>query len=70
MKFYIKNMNCIRCKKALKNELEKLNIPYKRIDMGVVETYEDISEGKLELLRNNLLQIGLEIIRNRKEIIA
>jgi AraC-like DNA-binding protein len=55
---------------ALKDELKKLKIPYKRIDLGMVETTEDISEGKLELLRNNLLQIGLEIIRNRKEIIA
>jgi AraC-like DNA-binding protein len=70
MKFFIKNMLCIRCKTALKDELEKLNIPCKRIDMGVVETYQDISEGKLDLLRNNLLQIGLEIMRNRKEMIA
>jgi len=70
MKLYIKNMLCIRCKMALRDELEKLNIPYKRIDLGEVETTQDISEGKLELLRNNLLQIGLEIIRNRKEIIA
>jgi AraC-like DNA-binding protein len=55
---------------ALMYELEKLKIPYKRIDLGVVETIQDISEGKLELLRNNLLQIGLEIISDRKEIIA
>jgi len=63
-------MLCIRCKMALKEELEKLSIPYKRIDLGVVETTQDIAEGKLELLRNNLLQIGLEIIKSRKEIIA
>jgi len=55
---------------ALKDELEKLKIPYKRIDLGVVETAQDVSEGKLELLSNNLLQIGLEIFRNRKEVIA
>ncbi len=44
MKIYIKNMFCIRCKMALKDELKKLNIPYKRIDLGVVETTQDISE--------------------------
>jgi hypothetical protein len=70
MKIFIKNMLSSRCKMAVKSELEKLGIRYRTIDLGLVETTEDISVGKLELLSNNLLQLGLEVIQSRKEIIS
>jgi len=55
---------------AVKAELEKLGIRYRSIELGYVETTEDISVGKLELLSNDLLQLGLEVIQSRKEIIS
>lgn len=59
-----------RCKMAVKAELGKLGIRYRTIELGLVETTEDISVGKLELLSNDLLQLGLEVIESRKEIIS
>ena len=34
MKIYIKNMVFIRCKMAVKSELEKIDIHYRTIDWG------------------------------------
>jgi AraC-like DNA-binding protein len=70
MKIYLKNMLSSRCKMALKKELKKLGISYRTIDLGVVETNYDVSVGKLELLSSDLLQIGLEVIHDKKEIIS
>jgi AraC-like DNA-binding protein len=55
---------------AVKAELKKLGIRYRTIELGLVETTEDISIGKLELLSNDLLQLGLEVIQSKKEIIS
>jgi AraC-like DNA-binding protein len=70
MKIYIKNMVCIRCKMVVKSELEKLDIMFKTIDLGVVETTDEISQEKLTQLSNDLKKSGLELIANRKEILA
>ena len=59
-----------RSKMVAKAELEKLGIRYRTIELGLVETTEDISLGKSELLSNNLLQFGLEVVGSRKVIIA
>lgn len=70
MKIIIKNMLSIRCKIAVKEELERLDIRYRTIELGFVETTENISVGKFELLSNDLLQLGLEVIQSKKEIIS
>ncbi len=70
MKIFIKNMACIRCKMAIKEELEKIDIRYRTIDLGEVETVDDVSREKLELLRNNLKQQGFELMENRKDVLA
>jgi copper chaperone CopZ len=37
MKIYIKNMICIRCQIAVKNELEKLGLHHTKIELGAAE---------------------------------
>ena len=41
-------MVSLRCKMMVKKELEKLGILYKMIDLGMVETFEniDVNNGK------------------------
>ena len=63
-------MVCIRCKMAVKSELEKLQIHFKKIKSGEVETSGNVLPDKLKLLDNNLRQQGLELIVNRKDIIV
>ena len=63
-------MVCTRCKMAVKSELERLDIHFRTINLGEVETTNEVSLRELKLLDNNLRQYGLELLKNRKEIIA
>lgn len=70
MKIYIKNMVCNRCKMVVKSELEKHQIHFSKIELGEVETSGNVLGEKLKLLDNNLRQQGMELIGNRKNILA
>ena len=69
MKIYIKYMVSLRCKMMVKAELEKLGIFYKTIDLGMVETFENINDELWDKLKNNLLKSGLELLDNKKSIL-
>ncbi len=69
MKIYVKYMVSLRCKMMVKAELEKLGILYKTIDLGTVETSENINDEQWEKLKNNLLKSGLELLDNKKSIL-
>ena len=62
-------MVSLRCKMMVKAELEKLGILYKTLDLGLVETFENIDDELWEKLKNNLLRSGLELLDNKKSIL-
>jgi AraC-like DNA-binding protein len=70
MRLYIKNMVSIRCKLLVRSELERLNIPYKTVELGEVELEENITEQKREELRNALLVSGLVLMEDKKSILV
>jgi AraC family transcriptional regulator len=47
MKLNIKNMVCDRCKKVVKDEMEKLGVGLNRVELGEVETENDLDSDKL-----------------------
>lgn len=53
MKLYIKYMVSLRCKMMVKEELEKLGMPFVVIDLGMAETENDITPEQRELLKKN-----------------
>lgn len=63
-------MACIRCQMAVKSELENLQIHFRTIELGEVETTENISQEKLKQLDNNLRLMGLELTVNKKNVLA
>ncbi len=69
MTIYIKYMVSIRCKKFVEMELEKLNLVYEFIELGEVEIINDMSTTQMETLNTALLDVGLELIINKKEIL-
>ena len=69
MKLYIKYMVSNRCKLAVKDELEKLDIHFIAIDLGMVEIAENISNEKKILFDNGLHTSGLELIDDKKVIL-
>ena len=66
MKVYIKNMVSLRCKMIVKEEFERLGLRYAVIDLGMVETPEDLTLDHRSKLKENLLQSGLELMDDKK----
>lgn len=69
VKLFIKYMVSLRCKLMVKKELEKLNIKYVVIDLGVVEIFEDISPEQHDQLKQNLAKSGLELLDDKRSIL-
>ncbi|MCL6259811.1 AraC family transcriptional regulator [Aquiflexum sp. TKW24L] len=69
MKIYIKYMVSLRCKIIVQQELEKLEIPFLTVDLGVVETSANISGSQHETLSINLKRVGLEVLDDKRGIL-
>ncbi len=71
MKLYIKYMVSQRCKKVVKEELEKLGLQSQHvlIDLGIVEIQENITPQQREQLKEKLLISGLELLDDSKSIL-
>jgi len=63
-------MVSIRCKMLVKSELEKLNLPYRTVELGEVELEENISDQRREELKEALLRSGLVLMEDRKSILV
>jgi YesN/AraC family two-component response regulator len=59
--------NC--CLKVVQDELHKLGIQWKTLELGRVELNEAADAGKLERLDNALRNIGLEILHDSKTLL-
>ncbi len=69
MKLYIKYMVSLRCRMLVKDELQKLGIPFVMMDLGVVEISQEISAEKKKELGDRLLLAGLELLDDKKNIL-
>jgi AraC-like DNA-binding protein len=63
---FIKNMVCNRCIMVVKNELDKLGIPTKSVILGEVTLGKELQEPQKEALNKILVQLGFELIDNKK----
>lgn len=66
MKLYIKNMVCSRCKMVVKSELEKLGLQLFSVELGEVETVNEISDFEKKEIINRLKLFGFELIDDKK----
>lgn len=62
-------MISLRCKMVVKEELNKLDLRYTTLDLGMVELSEDILPEQREQLKINLLSSGLELLDDKKSIL-
>ena len=69
MKLYIKYMVSQRCKMIVKEELKKLGLRFIIVELGMVDIMEDITPDQHDLLKNNLLKSGLELLGDKKSIL-
>jgi len=63
-------MVCIRCKMAVKAELEKLGLHHTTVDLGEAEILENISKEQINLLKVALKKTGLELMDDNKSILV
>ncbi|MNE21185.1 DNA-binding transcriptional regulator MelR [compost metagenome] len=69
MKLYIKYMVSLRCKMVVREKLTSLGLHCAKVDLGVVEIRENISEETREKLKINLSRCGLELLEDRTTIL-
>lgn len=63
-------MVSLRCKLMVKLELEKLDLHYTSIELGMIEIKEDITDELKQKLKSNLAVSGLELLDDRKSILV
>ena len=66
MMIQIRNMESNRCKDLVKNELDKLGIQYKSVELGEVELKGIVPGEKLQMIGTALRDSGLELMDNKK----
>ena len=62
-------MVSLRCKLMVKEELERLGIKYVVINLGFIDTLEDVTKEQRSQLSLNLSKSGLELLEDKKSIL-
>ena len=62
---FVKNMVCRRCILAVEDVLKNSGILFDKVIIGEIHLPENLSSRQNDLLRTNLVKIGLELIDNR-----
>ncbi|TWH98436.1 AraC-like DNA-binding protein [Flavobacterium cheniae] len=62
-------MVSLRCKMAVKEELDKLKLKHTSIELGEVNLKKDITGDDREFLRKGLIKKGLELIDDKKSLL-
>lgn len=71
MKLYIKNMVCDRCKTAVSNVFETLDLRIKTITLGEVELDEmELDNEKYQHVKQSLENLGFELIEDKRKMLV
>jgi AraC family transcriptional regulator len=70
MQLYIKNMVCDRCIIVVRQQLDSLGLSYKNIQLGAAELAEPASKDKLQTLKEQLNNLGFEVLDDKKSTIV
>ncbi|CAN5134726.1 hypothetical protein BH23BAC3_BH23BAC3_20130 [soil metagenome] len=70
MKIYVKNMVSLRCILFVKAALGELNITPVKVELGEIETKEDLSNEQLSKLNDKIMKADLELLENKRDIIV
>jgi YesN/AraC family two-component response regulator len=62
-------MVCIRCKLVVKDMVSKLGLTLISVELGEAEIQEFVNNEQLELIRENLLYLGLELMDDKKSVL-
>ena len=63
-------MESDRCISIVMEELNKLGLNYKSVELGEVELKDNISSFKIQLIDSALKKSGLELLSNNKNLLV
>src|SRR5215210_4253245 len=66
MELFIKNMVCDRCILMVKQRLTALSIDYTKVELGEIGLNKPLTDEQLLALKDELLQLGFELMDDRK----
>jgi AraC-like DNA-binding protein len=66
MKIYVKHDISIACKAILREQMEKLNLPFNSVSVGEIEIAKALTGKEQELLSASLKKYGIEILDDHK----
>ncbi len=69
MKIYVKNMACESCKIFVKDALKELEISTVKVDLGEIETKEDVTDEEKKALNTKIKKAGLELLEKKKGVL-
>lgn len=69
MKLYIKHMVGQKCKDKIHETLINLGMPYVCVDLGMIETQEDINLVQKNILKEKLQDLGFDLLDSKKHIL-
>ncbi len=59
-------MACESCKVVVKETLEELGIAYRKVELGEIDTKEDITDEEKQELNNKIKKVGLELLEKKQ----
>jgi AraC-like DNA-binding protein len=66
MKIYVKNMACESCKVFVREALEELNVTPIKVELGEIETREDMTNEEKLQLNAKIKTVGLELLEKKQ----
>ncbi len=69
MKIYVKNMACESCKILVKEALNELGISPLKVDLGEIETKDEISDADKLHLNTIIKKAGLELLEKKQGVL-
>ncbi|MEX2352228.1 MAG: AraC family transcriptional regulator [Balneolaceae bacterium] len=69
MKIYVKNMACESCKIFVTDTLKELGIPHVKIELGEIETRQNISDDEKEKLNGEIKKAGMELLEKKQGLL-
>ena len=62
-------MACVSCKVVVTDALEELKIPFCKVELGEIDTHQDVSEEDKSGLNTKLRKTGLELLEKKQGIL-
>jgi AraC-like DNA-binding protein len=69
MKLYVKNMACLSCKAFVQDALLEMDIHSVKVDLGEIETKEEVSDEEKQQLNKLIKKVGLELLESKQGIL-